>query len=75
MLQFKSTICNLRLVPLQTEMERLSMRVDDILDKIKTNRESFNGLMAEQESIKALLGQLARFHGMDYEEEDGVDRK
>ncbi len=51
-------------------MERLSMRIDDILDKIKTNKENFKALMVEQESMKRLLGQVARFHGMDYEEED-----
>ncbi len=47
------------------------MRIDDILEKIKSNRESFSSLLSEQESMKSLLGQLARFHGMDYEEEDG----
>ncbi len=57
-------------VPLQTELQRMSIRVEDSSKEIRNMRESFGLITNEIELIKSLLARLARHHGMDYEEED-----
>ena len=53
-----------------SELQTLAAQVDDIDTKMRGLREGFKSLAVDLDSMKLLQGKMARYQGLDYEEED-----